>query len=59
MYHVSAAVTVKVIEPNRRIVIEWPGYQGLTSVEWLFTPHTDDTTLLSQRPALVVTGTAL
>jgi uncharacterized protein YndB with AHSA1/START domain len=38
MYDVSAAVTVKVIEPNRRILIEWPGYSGLTSVEWLFAP---------------------
>jgi uncharacterized protein YndB with AHSA1/START domain len=33
MYDVSAAVTVKAIEPNRRIVIEWPGYSGLTTVE--------------------------
>jgi uncharacterized protein YndB with AHSA1/START domain len=46
MYNVSAAVTVKVIEPNRRIVIEWPGYSGLTTVEWLFTPHTDNTTFV-------------
>jgi uncharacterized protein YndB with AHSA1/START domain len=47
MYAVSAAVTVQAIEPNRRIVIEWPGYSGLTSVEWLFTPHIDDTTFVS------------
>ena len=47
MYAVSAAVTVQAIEPNRRIVIEWPGYSGLTSVEWLFTPHTDDTTFVA------------
>jgi uncharacterized protein YndB with AHSA1/START domain len=39
MYDVSAAVTVQAIEPDRRIVIAWPGYSGLTTVEWLFTPH--------------------
>ena len=22
-----------------QVVIEWSGYQGLTIVEWLFTPH--------------------
>jgi uncharacterized protein YndB with AHSA1/START domain len=47
MYDVSAAVTVKSIEANRRIVIEWPGYSSLTTVEWLFTPYTDDTTFVS------------
>ena len=47
MYDVSAVVTVQAIELNRRIVIEWPGYSGLTSVEWLFTPNTDDTTFVS------------
>jgi len=47
MYDVSAAVTVKAIEPNRHIVIQWPGYSGLSTVEWLFTPHTDDTTFVS------------
>ena len=47
MYDVSAVVTVQAIELNRRILIEWPGYSGLTSVEWLFTPHTDDTTFVS------------
>lgn len=47
MYDVSAAVFVKAIEPNVRIVIEWPGYRGLTTVEWVFTPHTDDTTFVT------------
>jgi uncharacterized protein YndB with AHSA1/START domain len=47
MYDVSAAVTVKAIEPNSRIAIEWPGYSGLTTVEWLFTSHTDTTTFVS------------
>lgn len=47
MYDISAAVMVKAIEPNRRIEIEWPGYSDRTTVEWLFTPHTNDTTFVS------------
>lgn len=42
MYDVSALVTVKALEPNRRIAIEWPGYSGLTTVEWLFAPQPND-----------------
>jgi uncharacterized protein YndB with AHSA1/START domain len=30
MYGVSATVDAKVIEPNKRIIIEWPGYSGLS-----------------------------
>jgi uncharacterized protein YndB with AHSA1/START domain len=41
MYNVSVEVTPKIIEPNRRIVIEWPGYSGPTEVEWIFTPIKD------------------
>jgi uncharacterized protein YndB with AHSA1/START domain len=44
MYGVSAPVSVREIEQNRRIVIEWSGPHGTKSVEWTFTPHTDDTT---------------
>jgi len=47
MYEVSAAVTAKVIEPNKRILIEWPGYSGLTTVEWTFAPQEDGTTFVS------------
>jgi uncharacterized protein YndB with AHSA1/START domain len=43
MYEVSVQVTAKQIEPNRRILIEWPGYSGPTSVEWTFAPHQDGT----------------
>jgi uncharacterized protein YndB with AHSA1/START domain len=44
MYGVSIPVTVKSIEPHKRIVIQWPGYGGLpTSVEWIFYPHEDGT----------------
>jgi uncharacterized protein YndB with AHSA1/START domain len=46
-YGVSIPVTVKVIEPNKRIVIEWPGYGSPTTVEWTFAPQTDGTTFLS------------
>ena len=41
MYDVSVQVTAKTIEPNRRIVIEWPGYSGPTQVEWILTPLQD------------------
>jgi len=42
MYGASAKVAVKVIEQDRRILIEWP-----TPVEWLFTRQTDNTTFVS------------
>jgi len=38
MYGVSAEVAVRVIEQDRRILIEWP-----TPVEWLFTPRGNNT----------------
>lgn len=47
MYNASAQVDIKAVEQNKRILIEWPGYSGLTTVEWLFTPLTDDTTFVS------------
>jgi uncharacterized protein YndB with AHSA1/START domain len=46
MYGISVPVTVKAIEPNRRILIEWPGYGGLTTVEWVFEPQEDGTTFV-------------
>jgi uncharacterized protein YndB with AHSA1/START domain len=46
MYDVSIQVTATVIEPNRRIVIEWPGYSGPTTVEWTFAPVDDGTTFV-------------
>jgi uncharacterized protein YndB with AHSA1/START domain len=46
MYDVSIEVTAKAIEPNRRIVIEWPGYSGPTTVEWTFAPVEDSTTFV-------------
>jgi len=47
MYGISIPVTPKAIEPNKRIVIEWPGYGGRTTVEWLFAPQQDGTTFVS------------
>lgn len=47
MYDISVSVSVKVIEPNKRIVIEAPGYKGLTTTEWIFTPQTDTSTFVS------------
>ena len=45
MYGVSAAVSVKVVDPDKRIVIEWG--DPPRTVEWLFAPRADDTTLVS------------
>jgi uncharacterized protein YndB with AHSA1/START domain len=47
MYDVSIQVTAKIIEPNRRIVIEWPGYSGPTTVEWMLASQEDGTTFVS------------
>jgi uncharacterized protein YndB with AHSA1/START domain len=46
MYNVSIQVTPTVIEPNRRIVIEWTGYSGITVVEWTLVPLKDATTFV-------------
>ena len=46
MYDVSIQLTAKVIEPNHRIVIEWPGYSGPTTVEWTFAPLGNGTTFV-------------
>jgi uncharacterized protein YndB with AHSA1/START domain len=47
MYGISIPVIAKAIEPNKRIVIEWPGYGSPTIVEWQFVPHTNGTTFVS------------
>jgi uncharacterized protein YndB with AHSA1/START domain len=44
MYGASTSVLAKTIEPNKRIVIEWDGYSGRTTVEWKFSPRKDATT---------------
>ncbi|HMB92849.1 MAG TPA: SRPBCC family protein [Rhodothermales bacterium] len=46
MYNHSVLVSIKAIEENKRILIEWGAY-GTTTVEWVFTPRADHTTLVS------------
>jgi uncharacterized protein YndB with AHSA1/START domain len=47
MYGISIPVTVKAVEPGKRILIEWPGYSGPTLVEWLFRSLADGSTFVS------------
>lgn len=46
MYNVAIQVKVLAIEPHSRIAIEWPGYRGQTTVEWVFTSRPDNTTFV-------------
>jgi len=43
MYGFSTLVIAQVIEPNERLVVEWPTDRGPTTVEWTLTPHPDGT----------------
>jgi len=47
MYGVSTQVAVQTIDANKRIVLEWDGYSGRTTVEWKFAAQTDSTTFVS------------
>lgn len=47
MYNASTKVTVKAVEANKRILIEWSGYDAPNSVEWVFKPLSDGTTFVS------------
>ncbi len=47
MFNHSELITVKAIEKNERILIEWDSYGTLTLVEWAFVPHSDDSTWVS------------
>jgi uncharacterized protein YndB with AHSA1/START domain len=48
MYGASAEVKVLALEANKRLLIEWPGYDGSpNTVEWVFTPRDDATTFVS------------
>ena len=46
MYNISVPVTATTIEPHRRLVVDWPGYGGQTTVEWLFEEQPDGTTFV-------------
>ena len=43
MYNHSVQVNVKAVEENQRILIEWEGYGGFTTVEWIFTSRPEGT----------------
>ena len=47
MFDASSQVNVKAIEKNKRILVEWSGYDTPTRVEWIFTPRPDNTTFVS------------
>lgn len=47
MYGVGIPVTVKEVEPGRRIAVEWPGEGANTLVEWDFQPLDDGTTFVT------------
>ncbi|NOU20268.1 MAG: polyketide cyclase [Methyloglobulus sp.] len=48
MYNVSVQVSVKAIEDNKRILIEWGSVgEKPTTVEWVFTSRSDNTTFVS------------
>ena len=47
MHNASTDVDVKVVEPNKRILIEWGAPDERTTVEWIFTTRPDNTTFVS------------
>jgi uncharacterized protein YndB with AHSA1/START domain len=47
MYDSSVQVSVKAIEEQKRILIEWSAYGTPTMVEWSFTARSDNTTFVS------------
>jgi uncharacterized protein YndB with AHSA1/START domain len=47
MYDLSIQVSIKAIEDQKRILIEWPSYGTTTVVEWVFTVRKDNTTFVS------------
>jgi uncharacterized protein YndB with AHSA1/START domain len=48
MYDLSETITVKKVEQNRRIVIEWGSIEGKPTIaEWRFFPWKDNTTFVT------------
>jgi uncharacterized protein YndB with AHSA1/START domain len=47
MYDLNVDVDVKVLEPNRRIIVDWSSAEAPTTIEWRFTPYSADTTFVS------------
>jgi uncharacterized protein YndB with AHSA1/START domain len=46
MYGFAIPVTARTIEEGRRIVIEWPGHEKATTVEWTFSAMDDGSTFV-------------
>jgi uncharacterized protein YndB with AHSA1/START domain len=47
MYDLKVDVEVKVLEPNKIITVDWSSGEAPTTIEWRFTPYSDDTTFVS------------
>jgi uncharacterized protein YndB with AHSA1/START domain len=47
MYDASVQVSVLAIEQHKRILVEWLGYGTPTTVEWIFTAPSENTTFVS------------
>lgn len=47
MYNVSTDVHVKVVEPNKRILVDWMAFERPTTIEWIFSARPDHTTFVS------------
>jgi uncharacterized protein YndB with AHSA1/START domain len=47
MYKFSVQVTVKELEKNRRIVVDWGAYGEPTEIEWTFKALPDNTTFVT------------
>jgi uncharacterized protein YndB with AHSA1/START domain len=47
MFGFAEEISVKAVEPMRRIVIEWPGHGTTNTVEWRFQPRPDGSTVVS------------
>ena len=43
---IDLMVNARAIDVNRRIVVEWPGYSGPTTVEWTFAHLNDANTFV-------------
>ena len=59
MYGIAVDVTALVFEPGKRLVIEWPGYSGPSTVEWLFTAHDGGTFVRITETGFVGDGDSL
>lgn len=47
MFNHTELITVKALDENKRILIEWDSYDTLTLVEWTFVARTDNSTWVS------------